>query len=111
VPIPGKPPRQVVIDRQRKLFASLNIEDLLLELVSTIKFKLLFIFRESTIKIHNYIKPTGSLSNLLTTPSTTVDSPRSGLSMAATQSAARSALSEGKVYGKITKVKDIGAQF
>ncbi len=40
VPIPGKPPRQVVIDRQRKLFASLNIEDLLLELVSTNKFKL-----------------------------------------------------------------------
>lgn len=35
VPIPGKPPRQVVIDRQRKLFASLNIEDLLLELVSS----------------------------------------------------------------------------
>jgi hypothetical protein len=33
IPIPGKPPRQVVIDRQRKLFASLNIEDLLLELV------------------------------------------------------------------------------
>jgi len=32
VPIPGKPPRQVVIDRQRKLFASLNIEDLLFEL-------------------------------------------------------------------------------
>jgi len=32
VPIPGKPPRQVVIDRQRKLFASLNIEELLLEL-------------------------------------------------------------------------------
>jgi dynein heavy chain len=32
VPIPGKPPRKVVIDRQRKLFASLNIEELLLEL-------------------------------------------------------------------------------
>lgn len=32
IPIPGKPPRKVVIDRQRKLFASLNIEDLLLEL-------------------------------------------------------------------------------
>jgi dynein heavy chain len=32
VPIPGKPPRKVVIDRQRKLFASLNIEDLLLDL-------------------------------------------------------------------------------
>ena len=30
--IPGKPPRKVVIDRQRKLFASLDIEDLLLEL-------------------------------------------------------------------------------
>jgi hypothetical protein len=28
-----------VIDRQRKLFASLGIEDLLLELVNTIKFK------------------------------------------------------------------------
>jgi len=39
VPIPGQPPRQVVIDRQRKLFASLNIEDLLFELVNT-KFKL-----------------------------------------------------------------------
>jgi dynein heavy chain len=33
VPIPGKPPRKVVIDRQRKLFASLNIEDLLQDLV------------------------------------------------------------------------------
>ena len=33
-PIPGKPPRKVVIDRQRKLFASLDIEELLLELVS-----------------------------------------------------------------------------
>jgi len=32
VPIPGRPPRRVVIDRQRKLFASLNIEELLLEL-------------------------------------------------------------------------------
>jgi dynein heavy chain len=31
-PIPGKPPRKVVIDRQRKLFASLDIEQLLLEL-------------------------------------------------------------------------------
>jgi dynein heavy chain len=31
-PIPGKPPRKVVIDRQRKLFASLSIEDLLMEL-------------------------------------------------------------------------------
>lgn len=34
-PIPGKPPRKVVIDRQRKLFASLDIEELLAELVST----------------------------------------------------------------------------
>ena len=33
-PIPGKPPRQVVIDRQRKLFASLDIEELLSEFVS-----------------------------------------------------------------------------
>jgi hypothetical protein len=33
-PIPGKPPRKVVIDRQRKLFASLEIEELLVELVS-----------------------------------------------------------------------------
>jgi len=32
IPIPGKPPRKVVIDRQRKLFASLEIEELLLEL-------------------------------------------------------------------------------
>ena len=32
LPIPGKPPRKVVIDRQRKLFASLSIEELLLEL-------------------------------------------------------------------------------
>jgi dynein heavy chain len=30
-PIPGKPPRKVVIDRQRKLYASLSIEELLLE--------------------------------------------------------------------------------
>jgi hypothetical protein len=35
-PIPGRPPRKVVIDRQRKLFASLDIEELLLELVSNI---------------------------------------------------------------------------
>ena len=33
-PIPGKPPRKVVIDRQRKLFASLDIEELLVEFVS-----------------------------------------------------------------------------
>jgi dynein heavy chain len=32
LPIPGKPPRKVVIDRQRKLFSSLDIEELLLEL-------------------------------------------------------------------------------
>jgi len=32
LPIPGKPPRKVVIDRQRKLFASLDIEELLVEL-------------------------------------------------------------------------------
>jgi len=31
-PIPGKPPRKVVIDRQRKLFSSLDIEILLIEL-------------------------------------------------------------------------------
>jgi hypothetical protein len=36
LPIPGRPPRRVVIDRQRKLFASLSIEELLLELVSII---------------------------------------------------------------------------
>jgi hypothetical protein len=42
-PIPGKPPRKVVIDRQRKLFASLDIEELLLEFVSanTVSFNLL----------------------------------------------------------------------
>ena len=34
-PIPGKPPRKVVIDRQRKLFSSLDIEILLIELVSS----------------------------------------------------------------------------
>ena len=33
-PIPGKPPRKVVVDRQRKLFASLGIQELLAELVS-----------------------------------------------------------------------------
>ena len=38
LPIPGKPPRKVVIDRQRKLFASLDIEELLLELVSNHQF-------------------------------------------------------------------------
>jgi len=32
LPIPGKPPRKVVIDRQRKLFASLDIAELLVEL-------------------------------------------------------------------------------
>ena len=32
--IPGRPPRKVVVDRARKLFSSLNLEDLLLELVS-----------------------------------------------------------------------------
>ena len=34
LPIPGKPPRKVVIDRQRKLFSSLAITELLQELVS-----------------------------------------------------------------------------
>ena len=37
-PIPGKPPRKVVIDRQRKLFSSLDIEILLIELVSSFSF-------------------------------------------------------------------------
>jgi hypothetical protein len=37
-PIPGRPPRKVVVDRQRKLFASLEIEELLLELVSITNF-------------------------------------------------------------------------
>jgi len=37
-PIPGKPPRKVVVDRQRKLFASLNISDLLAELVRNSNF-------------------------------------------------------------------------
>ena len=41
-PIPGKPPRKVVIDRQRKLFASLDIEELLLEFVSTVSRMLSF---------------------------------------------------------------------
>jgi len=40
-PIPGKPPRKVVIDRQRKLFASLDIEELLAELVSAPKIDLM----------------------------------------------------------------------
>jgi len=40
-PIPGRPPRKVVIDRQRKLFASLDIEELLLELVSIFSFLLI----------------------------------------------------------------------
>jgi len=49
LPIPGKPPRKVVIDRQRKLFASLDIEELLVELVSyfvkfSVLFKCLFLF-------------------------------------------------------------------
>ena len=42
LPIPGKPPRKVVIDRQRKLFASLSIEDLLEELVSVLSFSAKF---------------------------------------------------------------------
>ena len=36
VPIPGKPPRKVVIDRQKKLFARLDIRDLLSDLVPQI---------------------------------------------------------------------------
>ena len=47
-PIPGKPPRKVVIDRQRKLFASLDIEELLLEFVSTVSRIL------SLIELHNH---------------------------------------------------------
>lgn len=43
IPIPGKPPRQVVIDRQRKLFASLSIEELLLELVGNLNFNSLIL--------------------------------------------------------------------
>lgn len=56
VPIPGKPPRQVVIDRQRKLFASINIEDLLLELVSSRNY---LNYRESTTKTLNSTRLTG----------------------------------------------------
>jgi hypothetical protein len=41
-PIPGKPPRKVVVDRQRKLFASLDISDLLAELVRRIQIFNLF---------------------------------------------------------------------
>lgn len=41
-PIPGKPPRKVVIDRQRKLFASLDIEELLLEFVSCVPLARIF---------------------------------------------------------------------
>jgi hypothetical protein len=41
-PIPGKPPRKVVVDRQRKLFASLDISDLLAELVRIIQIFNLF---------------------------------------------------------------------
>lgn len=49
-PIPGKPPRKVVIDRQRKLFASLDIEALLAELVSLNK-KINLVIRELIIRI------------------------------------------------------------
>jgi len=49
-PIPGKPPRKVVIDRQRKLFASLSIEELLIELVS-LNFKLKLEFQPLSLFI------------------------------------------------------------
>ena len=48
-PIPGKPPRKVVIDRQRKLFASLDIEELLLEFVSS-----RFTISGSHIELHGF---------------------------------------------------------
>jgi hypothetical protein len=81
IPIPGKPPRQVVIDRQRKLFASLNIEDLLLELVrSRIILNYIFIFRESTIKTQQRIKLIGFHWSLLTILNMIAVSQRNGLS-------------------------------
>ena len=80
VPIPGKPPRQVVIDRQRKLFASINIEDLLLELVRTRNILNYIHNRESTIKTQLLIKLIGSHLSLLTILSMIAVSQRNGLS-------------------------------
>lgn len=81
VPIPGKPPRQVVIDRQRKLFASINIEDLLLELVRTRNILNYIHIRESTIKTHSLIKPFGCHWSHLMILSMTAAFLRNGLSM------------------------------
>ena len=81
VPIPGKPPRQVVIDRQRKLFASINIEDLLLELVRTRNIFNYIHNRESTIKTRSLIKPFGCHWSRLTILSMTAAFLRNGLSM------------------------------
>ena len=79
VPIPGKPPRKVVIDRQRKLFASLNIEELLLELVRPRSNHILNINnRVLIIKIHKRHRQTGFPSSPSTTLNMTVVSHQSG---------------------------------
>jgi len=57
VPIPGKPPRKVVVDRQRKLFASLGIEDLL---EGSVSFAYLTV-RASTTRMQTDTKQSGYL--------------------------------------------------
>jgi hypothetical protein len=107
VPIPGKPPRKVVIDRQRKLFASLNIEELLLEHVVTNKFN--YFYRESIIKILRRPKLTGCHSNHLMTQNMTVVSQMSGY---LTVTMITVALIQFQVWdsGKMITVVDIGEQ-
>jgi hypothetical protein len=105
IPIPGKPPRQVVIDRQRKLFTSLSIEDLLLELVNL---KFLRLYRVLTTRILRKIKQIGFLLSLLMTQNTIADSQTNGLNMEMTQSQGDSALFLVKAYGLMKMEEVIG---
>jgi len=105
-PIPGKPPRRVVIDRQRKLFASLEIADLLAELVRNSNLAA-NLNRASTIQLQLSAKKTGCLLSTLTTQSTTAVSHLSG-SVTAINPTAPSALSPAKVFISTRKMSAPG---
>ena len=109
IPIPGKPPRQVVIDRQRKLFASLNIDELLLELVPHLNFN--SYYRASTIQIHRKIKLTGFPLSLLMIQNTIADYLKNGLNTEKTQLLEDLAQFQAKACGTMMKVEAIGDQY
>src|SRR5690349_18467660 len=109
VPIPGKPPRKVVIDRQRKLFASLNIEELLFELVNIILIVNTRV-RALTIKILKKLRRTGYPWSRSMTQSTTADSQKSGSPTVTTRRAA-STPSQARAFGGTKREGASGGQF